>query len=310
MRPGRQGLPLLRHNLKTLALLLGLLATASACASSKSVESKPAPKTEYTEKQILEITDQALADNRTEDAAQLLVRALQDNPNSTAARLRLAELYLATGQTVAAGQVFKSLVSTKGLVARALQGWGIAMLKQGEMTLAHEVLKRAIDDDPKMWRTWNGLGLYYDSKKRWDDARKAYGKALDLNPDSAMLHNNRGYSLLIQRNYVGAAKKFTHALKLDSKFVTARTNLRLALSWLGRYDEAMLGVPSRELPAALNDVGYIAMLRGDYATAESLLSRALETSPLFIEKAWRNLKYIESVRDAKAPSRPSRKKKR
>lgn len=309
MRPGRQGLPLPRYNLKTLALLLGLLATA--CAPSKTGESgkdKPAATPQYTEEQLLRITDQAIAERRTDDAAQLLVRALQENPNSTKARLSLAELYLATGQKVLAGQLFKSLVSTKGLVARALQGWGIAMLKQGEMNLAHEVLKRAIQEDPKMWRTWNALGLYYDSEKNWDDAGKAYGKALEFNPDSEMIHNNRGYSLLIQGDYVGATRKFAQALKLDPKFATARTNLRLALSWMGRYDEAVAGVSSRDLPAALNDVGYIAMLRGDYATAESMLSRALATSPLFIEKAWLNLKYIESVKDAKTPSRSSRKK--
>ena len=238
----------------------------------------------------------------------MLARILQKNPNSPAARLRLGELYLKKGQKAAAAQVFKSLTSTKGLSARAHQGWGIAMLKRGKLTLAHEVLKRAIEENPKLWRTWNALGLYYDSQKRWDNAQKAYGKALELNPGSAMLHNNQGYSLLIQRTFVGAAKNFTRALKLDPKFAMARTNLRLALSWLGKYDEAVLGVSSRELPAALNDVGYIAMLRGDYAIAEALLARALETSPRFNEKAWRNLKYIESVRANNLRSRPPRKK--
>ncbi len=306
MRPGRQGLPLLRHNLKTLALLFGLLATA--CATTEGGESKPAAKPDYSEKNILDSTDLAIAENRTEDAAYLLTRALQKNPNSPEARLRLAELYLATGQKAAAVQVFKSLTSAKGLSARAHQGWGISMLKLGELTLAHEVLRRAIDENPKLWRTWNALGLYYDSQKRWDSAQKAYGKALELNPDAAMLHNNLGYSLLIQRKFVGAAKNFNRALKLDSKFAIARTNLRLALSWLGKYDEAVLGVSKRELPSALNDVGYIAMLRGDYATAEALLARALETSPRFHEKAWRNLKYIESVRESNMRSRPPRKK--
>lgn len=306
MRPGRQGLPLPRPNLKTLALLFGLLATASACATTEGANSKPAAKTEYSEKQLLESTDRALAESRTEDASQLLTRILQKNPNSPAARLRLAELYLATGQKAAAAEVFKSLTSTKGLSARAHQGWGIAMLKRNELTLAHEVLRRAIAENPKLWRTWNALGLYYDTQKRWDDAQKAYTMALDLNPDSAMLHNNLGYSLLLQQKFVGAAKKFTQALRLDSKFTMARTNLRLALSWLGQYDEAVLGVSKRELPSALNDIGYIAMLRGDYATAEALLARALETSPRFHEKAWRNLKYIESVRESN--KRPPRKK--
>lgn len=308
MRPGRQGLPLPRHNLKTLALLFGLLATASACATTKDVESKPAAKAEYSEKQLLESMDRAIAERRTEDAAQLLTRILQEHPNSHAARLRLAEFYLMTGEQVTAAEVFKSLTSSKGLSAQANQGWGIAMLKQGELTLAHEVLKRAIEEDPKLWRTWNALGLYYDSKKNWAKALKAYGKALEFNPNTAMLHNNLGYSLLIQHNFIGAAKKFTQALKLDPKFAIARTNLRLALSWLGRYEEAVLGVSRRELPDALNDVGYVAMLRGDYAIAESMLSRALETSPMFNEKAWRNLKYIESVKQTNKASRPPRKK--
>lgn len=308
MRPGRQGLPPPRHNLKTLALLIGLLATTAACATTEGHEGASASKPEVSEQSILESTDRALADGRFEDASYFLNRVLSKNPNNAAARLRLAELYLATGQKAAASQVFKSLTATKDLSARAHQGWGIAMLRRGELTTAHEALRRAIEENPKLWRSWNALGLYYDTQDRWPDAQKAYDKALELKPDSAMIHNNVGYSLLIQKKFVGATMKFTKALKLDSKFAMARTNLRLALSWLGRYDEAMMGVPVGELPTALNDVGYVAMLRGDYAQAEALLAQALETSPRFNEKAWRNLKYIESVRKTNMRSRPRRKK--
>ena len=56
---------------------------------------------------------------------------------------------------------------------------------------------------------------------------------------------------------------------------------------------------SRDLPNVLNNVGYIAILRGDYVRAESLLNQAMEASPTFNDKAWENLRYLETIKAVK-----------
>ena len=52
-----------------------------------------------------------------------------------------------------------------------------------------------------------------------------------------------------------------------------------------------------DLAMALNNVGYIALLRGDYDHAEAYFTRAMEVDPTFNEIAWRNLKLLNNLRD-------------
>jgi hypothetical protein len=69
--------------------------------------------------------------------------------------------------------------------------------------------------------------------------------------------------------------------------------LRLAQAWQGRYDDAIRGASDRVLPQRLNDVGYVAMLRGDLGTAESLFLRAIAASPTYDTVAYKNLEELQ-----------------
>ena len=53
-----------------------------------------------------------------------------------------------------------------------------------------------------------------------------------------MILNNQGMSLLLQHRYAEAAAAFEQAIAHDPTMETARANLRIALAWQGRYDEA------------------------------------------------------------------------
>ena len=132
----------------------------------------------------------------------------------------------------------------------------------------------------------------YDQKSRWQEAQDAYDKALAAKPDAAMVINNIGMSELLQHRYQDAAGTFQKALDVDPGLDVARSNLRIALAWQGRYDEALVGAGSSGRSDALNNVGYIAMLRGDYQSAQKYLSQALEGSPIYQEQAASNLDML------------------
>jgi Flp pilus assembly protein TadD len=100
-------------------------------------------------------------------------------------------------------------------------------------------------------------------------------------------------SLLLQRRYREATDMFQKALAADPGLGIARANLRIALAWQGRYDEALIGAASAERANALNNVGYIAMLRGDYQAAQKYLAQALTGSPTYQEQAARNLDMLK-----------------
>ena len=79
-----------------------------------------------------------------------------------------------------------------------------------------------------------------------------------------------------------------------------QVNLRLALAWSGRYAHAMTGATDEDISKVLNNVGYVALLRGDFDNAEAYLLRAMEADPSFNKVAWRNLAYLRNIRDLKA----------
>ena len=287
--------------LRSVALLTALLTAVAACQSLGGETPKLPPKlaSGAPPSVLLEEADKAVAQGRYEDATILLGRVLKKDPNNARARLILAESYLATGRTPFAAATFKNLASSDDVRAKALQGWGIALLKERKLEAAHKVLRDAVREDPTLWRAWNALGLYYDSQRRWDEARESYDQALEAESDSAVVHNNLGFSLLMQQKYSEAATEFTAALKLRPGLRVARTNLRLTLAWQGKYKEAARGAGLEELPTVLNDIGYIAMLRGDHVAAEAYLVRAMEASPSFNETASRNLRYVKSIKNKK-----------
>ncbi len=289
------------RGLRTLVLSAGLLTTLAACESFGFGEDKPdasAAPGAGTES-ILRAADTAIDQRRIEDAAVLLGRILKTEPNNTQAKLRIAEMYLLSNKLLLAAAAFKHLSTASDVRAKALQGFGITMMKQGDLDPAHQALTKAVDEDASLWRAWNALGLYYDSQSLWKDAGESYKQALAAKPKLALIHNNLGYSLLMQRKFADATSAFRKALRIRPALTAAKANLRLSLAWEGKYQEATAGVKPGELPTVLNDVGYIAILRGDYDQAEALLSRAMVESPTFNETASKNLGYVKNLKGAK-----------
>ncbi len=289
--------------LRTLALSAGLLTTLAACESFDFGKDKPdpsaAPEVGAGTESLLGAADAAIAQRRVEDAAILLGRILKTDPNNSQAQLRVAEMYLLANKLLLAAAAFKHLSKTSDVRAKALQGFGITMMKQGELDTAHKALQEAVDEDASLWRAWNGLGLYYDSQSLWNEAGESYKRALGAKPELALIHNNLGYSLLMQGKFVDATSAFRKALRIRPDLEAPRVNLRLSLAWEGKYQEATAGVDRGELPTVLNDVGYIAILRGYYDNAVAFLLRSMESSPTFKETASKNLGYVKTIRGAK-----------
>lgn len=169
-------------------------------------------------------------------------------------------------------------------------------------------MRAAVAQDPTLWRAWNGLGYHSDVRGDWRQATESYDRALALNPSSAMVLNNRGFSMLLQGRAQAAAADFDQALRREPGLAPARENLRLALAWDGAYGQALAGVEQGGLARALNNVGFMALLRGDTASAETYFLRAIEVDPAFNKSAARNLAYLQQVRDndtvASPPRRP------
>lgn len=234
-------------------------------------------------------------------ADALLVRVLYINPKSVEARLARGEIFLRQSRYGLAKEAFKSLVKEEKLLARSYQGLGVARLQQGRRAMAKQAFDKAVSLDSELWRAWNGLGYFYDSVKDWKRAEQSYDRALKLRRDKPALFNNQGFSKLMQSRYEDAIVDFRAALQMSPLLKVTRMNIRLAQAWLGRYVEAAAGASKKDLPTVLNNIGYIAMIKGEYAAAEAYFSRAMELSPSFNETASNNLQKLEVFKSQRRP---------
>jgi Tfp pilus assembly protein PilF len=83
---------------------------------------------------------------------------------------------------------------------------------------------------------------------------------------------------------------------LDPKLTAARENLRLAFAWTGQYERALVGVSRKDIGRAFNNIGFVALLRGDLPAAESYLLRSMEADASFNKVANKNLEYLRSLK--------------
>lgn len=272
----------------TLALL-----TQPATAGTK--KAAPVPQVAVVDMSDLEA---ALSAGRYVQLKTLIERAKLARQSDPRIDLYLAEYWLATGQPEQALAQFEALTANPELKARAHQGAGVAAFTLGQVERALPALQQAVALDPNLGRAWNALGAAADRQRDWSLAEKAYGEALRLDPTATLVLSNRGYSRLLQGRFDEAVTDLTKAVRSHPDEPKVQNNLRLALALSGRYDEAFAGVRRRDLHRELNNIGYAALVRGDYVSAEAYLNRALEISDVFYRKAWQNLVYLGDLKPA------------
>jgi Flp pilus assembly protein TadD len=242
----------------------------------------------------LAAADATRDDGNFSEALQIYQQVMVDAPGEPRAQFGMAECLLALGKAAQAKPIFSGLKSNAALHATALQGEGLALLALGQNEPAGIALQQASAADPSLWRSWNALGKLADLRHQPEDAAKFYTKASELNPQSAAVVNNAGYSKLISGNAPQAVELLRRALTLDPRSETIQNNLRLAIAADGRYDDALKSTSRDQLPVALNNVGYVAMQRGDLTAAEGYFARAMETSPSYAAVAAKNLEQLKS----------------
>jgi Flp pilus assembly protein TadD len=258
------------------------------------------------------LLDQAIAQGRF-DAAREIIGRIAATRGGPELQLRTAELALAQGALPEAATTFADLLNNDlagpatandpATRAAAQQGLGLTRLRQGDLPAATAALDAALATDPTLVRAWTALGVIADRKRDFDTANAAYARALAIAPDSVAALNNHGYSLLLQRQPQAAEAPLMRALAVDPALAATCTNLRLARALQGRYKEAFEGATPDRLAAAMNTIGFAAMVRGDYATAETYFNRALAQNSKFDAVAWANLRYLKDTTDPLLPER-------
>jgi Flp pilus assembly protein TadD len=239
---------------------------------------------------------QAIDEQRFVDAAAEIDQATIAGIDDPRLALLTGELSLARARFNDALTSFKSVDKDPSLSARALQGEGITLSLLSRSAEAMEALQKAVVEDPNAWRAWNALGAEYDRRGAWSDAEAAYNRALRESQDAPSVLNSRGYSRLLQNRLNEAIADFVTALQKKPDLSAARTNLRLAIAMQGEYGRAVEGATPGDKAALLNNAGFAAILRGDYAQAEDLLAQAMKAKGEYYARASANFEAAEGMK--------------
>ena len=285
------------HAHAKLALGLAMFAVMAGCqqVQQQDVSSKP-PLPELRPNLRVEVSraQHALADGRLGAARDGFAAALRTSPNDVAAGLGLAETYMALSDFTTASRVFEA--TARHAVgrdrARISQGLGLIALNAEDLATARRQLRAAVDSDDALWRAWVGLGRIHARAGEANSARVAFAQAEAAAPSLGQVMNDIGMSYMMERQPRQAVPYFERALVADGRLEMARGNLRIARAMAGEYDLAIAGAPVDELADALNNVGYIAVVNGDFEVADQYLRRALEVSPSYHQAAAANLNLL------------------
>jgi Flp pilus assembly protein TadD len=238
---------------------------------------------------------QAIDEQRLLDAGRMLDSERLAGVSDPRLILLSADLSLARASYPAALAAYRSAEANPATRARALQGEGVALSLMDRSTEALAVLQKAVAEDPAAWRAWNALGSEHDRRAQWPEAETAYEHALASSDSTAIVLNNRGYSRLLQNRRAEAVADLVAALQKKPNLAEARTNLRLALAMGGDYDRAIAGGAPDDQAALLNNAGFAAGIRGDFAQAEDLLGRAMKIKSEYYGRAAENLKIVRAL---------------
>lgn len=172
----------------------------------------------------------------------------------------------------------------------AMEGRALALLAAGRVDEARSGFEAVIAQAPTRWRALDGMGRLADRTGDHATAQQWYERALSAPGADAVVWNNYGWSRVLARDYARAEKLLAQALQRSPGSAQVATNLAVAIAWQGDYARAvataMTVVPEY---VASNDVGYIAMLRGDYVQAIRYFETAIDLSPNWYARAAANL---------------------
>ena len=68
--------------------------------------------------------------------------------------------------------------------------FGITMANKGLWTEATSRWEKAVEIDGSYAAAWNNLGIAYEQQGKFEDANKAYNKAIQLEPNNSMIRQN------------------------------------------------------------------------------------------------------------------------
>ena len=115
----------------------------------------------------------------------------------------------------------------------------VLALQQKDPRFALAWLEKGIAVNENIAELWNNRALAFSELKEYDDAERAFERALSLKSDNWEAYYNFGRMRLMQKRFAEAETLLRRAAELDPASAATFNNLGLALHGLDRFEEAI-----------------------------------------------------------------------
>jgi len=162
------------------------------------------------------------------------------------------------------------------------QGINFCNLERYEEAL--KAFEKAIEINPQFVEAWNGKGIALYNRERYKEALKAFNKAIKIDPQFAEAQYSKGVAFGGRGEYKKARRAYERTVKINPQFVEAWYNKGFALYKLRKYEEALKAFEKAieinpQLADAWNGKGIALYNLGGYKEALRAHEKAIEINP-------------------------------
>lgn len=241
----------------------------------------------------------AFSNKEYQKAEELYRQLISTDNNNIEHHFFLAESYRLQAKHPQALTEYKTALNRANteMRLRINEGMALSYLEQGQADAAIELLGRIIKEDATRWRTMNALGVAYALEGNAKEALEYFNLSETLHPNSPVTLNNAGLALIIANdttNGIAQLKKAKALLKPSHPFYKRIiNNLAMGYVFLGDNDKAeAILLKQFSTSATYNNLGYFSLLKENTSLAKEYLTKSLHHSPVFYERASKNLTAI------------------
>ena len=202
-------------------------------------------KPQSTAEEYLTVGDSLLENDKLELAVNCYQNAVKLNPNLTAAKNKLAEVWQKLGRWDEAIAYYQSLINANPNSADAYQSLADALVEKGDYEAALKNYQNLKELQPEKQDVGQKLGkVYYrkgeelDKEGKKEEAIAAYRQAVELNADVDVVYQKLGEILVNKKEWEEAVKVNRKATELNPDFPWSHSNLGNALKELEKWEEA------------------------------------------------------------------------
>jgi len=226
------------------------------------------------------------------DAVRYFEKALEQSPGRAEFRRGLALSFSRAGRHAEAAETYRELIARNQATPEDRLDYAAVMARLGHWDEVNTVIA-GLPEQMATVRRRLIEAMAADHLGDWERADAAYAAAEAEASAPARVLNNWGVSLMARGDFALAEATFTRALSHDPQLFNAKNNLAMARGLQGNFRPPSIPMSETERAYVLNNLGMIAMQKGQGDIARGLLAAAIEAHPQHYTEAASRLDALD-----------------